>query len=1348
MGKRLFWIFVLTMVVTTAIAVSYIQSEHFARIAKEKIQLLVARDLGIDLNFDRLRIGVLPPSVSLVNVDVKVMSRANPIGLATDTVIKAERLGFSFRMIQAFSRGVQVNKVFFNDGEVRLAVPKSKNDKPAEKISDLVHRPIHIELKDGFSISIRQLELRNTVLDLSWREEGKNNRLAIDKIGYLAVTPASAGTNLVVNLENIAFDNGKVKQQFKAVRGNFDLARNLIQLTSVDIQRREAALHASGRLTGNIDTPEAGRADFDVILRSPLTELSDFEPSLKALKGDLLADVKILGKIEDPTVRGKLEINNLQYNLWTVEKLALAGVYGNGLVAIEQFGAEEKNGRIELTEKFELPVPLKASTPTVQLKMTGARFEDFAGDLKHTVNNLRFGMDGTVSLKADLVEAAGKVKLGALNVRPALSVKNLELNNQTFGKNRPYKNIFKVQPFQLTGNVNWKGGVLSVPEAKLALASGALDVKGTVTDKGFDLTGTSANVNMGKELGSLSGIPLTGEGALALHVHGPADAVLIDFNVKQRNASFVRFNFGEVEGGVTYDDKNDLILIKNVRGKQGTATYNVSGDISIGTTDAINLQASFGESDPNDLFLIFKEQLKHLSWIPHGMSGTLAGEVTVGGGYDKALESLKINGKVRGRNLNYAGEMIHELDATASLQDGLLKAKVDEGRKYETSFTGDIEYKMSNDEMKYSLNAPRGKLRNLDFLSSTGFPIDGIFSFESSGQGKWETLTSKTRFVSENGFMRARPMPPIILTYDTHPDRSDFLFTAGSGVELSARLANGEKGASTAKAKFADANFDYLLCAISRRNCSDPALGLVINADAQFNWKGSDWRHLNGAGSLASLRLVKSGFEMTNPAPVAFTVSEGQLEAAPFRFSGDETKLGLRIRGKIDGSSLDSGIEGRASLKLLEFVSPLIEEARGRLAIGLAIGGSLADAKFNGNSNVQEGFLRLSGLDAPVDSFAGRIRFNDSRITVDSLGGQLGGGSANASGTIDLFLNRAPRFDIELLLANNRLKFVPVNYAEIADARLSFTGDKAPYLFGGTARVKKVVMRNNFDLGGQKGLQNARYLPEKVAGVKSFYEVKIRAIADGGVQVENNLLDAEFRGEVTLLGTFEVPQILARAELVRGKLLFRNTAFTLDHAYIRAPNPDYFNPQFSIGGLATVDNYRISIFASGTVDKPKITFSSSPGLPQEDIVSLLAFGYRGEDARRINPNDTSAITYSEVGSILLDQLKLNQNLQSKGIRVKVAPAFNETEERIIRRDANTQAAPKVYLQSQILRNLEASFGGTVGTTNQGQSLDAKLEYRLGRKASVSAVYEQIPTLDATKTRTSYGADLKFRWGFK
>jgi hypothetical protein len=392
--------------------------------------------------------------------------------------------------------------------------------------------------------------------------------------------------------------------------------------------------------------------------------------------------------------------------------------------------------------------------------------------------------------------------------------------------------------------------------------------------------------------------------------------------------------------------------------------------------------------------------------------------------------------------------------------------------------------------------------------------------------------------------------------------------------------------------------------------------------------------------------------------------------------------------------------------------------------------------------------LRVGGLEAPIDNLEANLKLDDSRVSIEKLNGQLGGGTVNATGGIDLFLNRPPKFNIELYLANNRLKFFPVTFAEISDARLSFTGESPPYLFGGTARAKRVMMRNNFDLGKQKSLQNARYLPEKVGGAKAFYEVRIRGVADGGIFVENNLLNAEFSGEVTLLNNFEFPQVVGRADLVRGRLLVRNSSFTLEHAKISLLNPDLFEPHFTIGGNTNVDAYRINLFAAGTPDRPKVTLTSTPNLPQEDIASLLAFGYRGEDTRRINPNDSSAITYSEVGSILLEQLQLSQNLQSKGVRVAVVPSVTESETSIIRPNSAATASPKVYLQTQVMKNLEAAFGGTVGAT-QGQNLDAKLEYRLGRKTSVSAVYEQSTSVDPTEaSRSSYGADLKFRWGFR
>lgn len=1349
MGKRIFWTFILVVVASTAAALMYIQSETFAKIAKRKIQAAVARDAGIELTFDRLQIGVLPPSVSLVNVDVKVRDKENPLGLSQETVIRAEKVGFSFRMIQAFSRGIAVNKVFFNDGEIKLILPKSKRNQGGEKLSTLVHEPISIPLGDGFVVHIRQIEIRNTALDLSWRDNGGLSSVSIGKIGYLAVTPSLEGTNLVANLETLKVESGKIKESLKVLKVNADVTKDLIDIATIDLQRREAALHAAGRLVGSVDDLNSARPDVDLIVRGPISELSDFDKSLSSLSGEVLADIKLVGRVSQPEFQGKLEINDFRYSLWELDKVTAVGSFGDGILTMDSLSAGRKGGKVSIKNKIEVSIPFVPESRNFSLQFENARFEDFAGDLNRTVNNLRLGMNGTIGVKLEFAQGGKGVSVAAVNVRPDLQIKELELNNQAFGKKRPYKRIFQLQPLQLTGAVQWRNGEVKVQEGRLQFSSGAIEARGTVSDsKGFDLTGTTDSIDLGKEVGEISGIPLTGSGATRLHVHGPAEAVLLDFDLKQKDAKFVNFDFGEIDGRVRYDENKSYIFISNLKGKKNSANYTVSGQVNVGDGDDISLNASFAESDPNDLFTVFAKQLEDISWLPRGMGGTVEGDVKVGGGYEGELKTLEIAGTIKGRNLSYKGELVQELDMSAGLSKGTLKARILRARKYEMGIAGEIEYNLDG-EMKYFLEAQKGKLRSLDFVTETGLPIDGIFSFRSEGQGKWETLTSTSKFQLRNSFVRTRSLPPLDILYNTFPAHSEFKSTMGSNSEVSGRISRSPTGESSASIRLEKSNFDFLLCALNRRNCADQGLVLLFDGEGKASWLGNNWHEMSGSGTLRELEISKSSFHLRSAGSAEILAKSGLLEASRLVLEGEQSKLLLRMKGKVDGSSVDTQIQGDASLKILEFVTPLIEEARGKMGIALGLGGSISEARFNGNIDLQSGFLRLGGLDAPVDSLDGRVRFANSRISLESVQGQMGGGSIQASGFIDLFLNRPPRFDVDLFVANNRVKFVPVNFAEISDGKLSLTGDKPPYLFGGTVRMRRVMMRNNFDVaGGKKGPQNARYLPEKIGGAKSFYEIRIRAIAESGVIVENNLLDAEFRGEVTLLNNFEFPQIIARAELVRGKLLFRNTAFTLDHANIRAPTPEYFNPSFSIGGIANVDNYRISLFASGTIEKPKIILSSYPSIPQEDIVSLLAFGYRGEDARKVNPNDTSAITYSEVGTILLEQLQLNQNLSSKGVRVSVTPSLNESEANIIRPNTTQTAAPKVYLQSQIVKNLEAAFGGTVGSA-QGQSLDARLEYRLGQKASVSAIYEQSPaSLDATEVKSSYGADLKFRWGFK
>ena len=200
--------------------------------------------------------------------------------------------------------------------------------------------------------------------------------------------------------------------------------------------------------------------------------------------------------------------------------------------------------------------------------------------------------------------------------------------------------------------------------------------------------------------------------------------------------------------------------------------------------------------------------------------------------------------------------------------------------------------------------------------------------------------------------------------------------------------------------------------------------------------------------------MAKSGFSLRSSAAVPFQISQGRVESGKIQIEGEDSKFTNYLRGNVDGSSLDNSVQGYLSLKVLEFVSPFIEESRGKMDVNLKLSGTNSNGNFQGNLALKDGFLRLNGLDAPLDALNGNLRFNENRAIVDNIIGQMGGGSVQVSGVIDLYLNKAPKFDLEMFLANNRLKFFPVNFAEFSEAKLTLTGDKPPYLFGGSAKVK------------------------------------------------------------------------------------------------------------------------------------------------------------------------------------------------------------------------------------------------------------------------------------------------------
>ena len=119
--------------------------------------------------------------------------------------------------------------------------------------------------------------------------------------------------------------------------------------------------------------------------------------------------------------------------------------------------------------------------------------------------------------------------------------------------------------------------------------------------------------------------------------------------------------------------------------------------------------------------------------------------------------------------------------------------------------------------------------------------------------------------------------------------------------------------------------------------------------------------------------------------------------------------------------------------------------------------------------------------------------------------------------------------------------------------------------------------------------------------------------------------------------------------------------------------------------------------------------------------------------------------------LLFNQSSLNRGLQEKlGVKLRFDQSQSATPESIFRAqsgDTGATISPKVVIQKEVTKNLNASAGATVGVgENRQQSLN--LEYALGRKWSVLGVYEDQRGAQPQNSRTSLGADLKFKLRFK
>lgn len=324
---------------------------------------------------------------------------------------------------------------------------------------------------------------------------------------------------------------------------------------------------------------------------------------------------------------------------------------------------------------------------------------------------------------------------------------------------------------------------------------------------------------------------------------------------------------------------------------------------------------------------------------------------------------------------------------------------------------------------------------------------------------------------------------------------------------------------------------------------------------------------------------------------------------------------GATLSQRLFAAPLSGGIRYNGPAELLWTLSGIAhQDVTGSIAIGADFGGRL-------DQPTVTGLIRADALRYENETYGTVLsnmvidgRFTQSQLLLNKLNAKAGDGSVQASGTIGL--DAASGFPIDLTAKLDRAHLARGdNIDAIATGTIQITNSKAG---GGLIKGEISIPEARYQIVRQgaaavpelTGIRRKGAPPvksEDASGLPSNWKLDLHLHADNEIYVSGMGLEAEWKTDMRIGGTSNAPSIVGKLEVVRGTYSFSGRRFDIDHGIVTFQG-GLLDPALDIAASTTVDSVTATIAIGGTAQKPQISFTSTPSLPQDEVLSRILFG--------------------------------------------------------------------------------------------------------------------------------------------
>jgi translocation and assembly module TamB len=443
--------------------------------------------------------------------------------------------------------------------------------------------------------------------------------------------------------------------------------------------------------------------------------------------------------------------------------------------------------------------------------------------------------------------------------------------------------------------------------------------------------------------------------------------------------------------------------------------------------------------------------------------------------------------------------------------------------------------------------------------------------------------------------------------------------------------AHGGGGSLSATAHLADLPLAPL-AAVMGGNKAEGKIGLDLSADL-----APGRTHATLSVDAKDVMFSHLG-KKEKPADLALTAHwDGNLLTAAGRISGLDDKvasLSARLpvvraaNGYLPKLASSGPISGVLTAQMqagrLMALLPIAEEsASGLLTASAEVKGDISNPDLSGRIALSDGSFvdydtgtRLNKLNASIEAAGGakavlKLAATDGNSGIVKADGEFSlsaletGGVGKLAGHLAVSLNNADVLREDL-----------VHAGATGTVSMDLPGDAPPKITGtlttGTVRVDlgAAIPPAVPEIDVREINGGAPPAPKPSAQPLLF----TKAILDIAITMPNRIYvsghgtDSKWSGNLKVAGTVGSPDISGTLDLVRGQADLVGKTFTLQEGTVRIDPTIPGNADLHIIGQNESSDITVTVTIDGPVTKPKIAWTSSPSLPQSEILSRLFFG--------------------------------------------------------------------------------------------------------------------------------------------